>query len=403
MGNWLLASLAALILAGAGCVAPTATQLAQTPKGPPPEVLPDIEASGPFEVARVEYDFGPVPLIFQDSRGAPYPSRLQGSLHFPTTGQAPFPLVVFMHGRHSTCSYAGTEFLGPAVCPDTPATKNVRSFAGYDYISQPLASHGYVIVSIDTNSINDLDLSMGDQGAVGRAQLISRTLDEFAKLNKSAGPAPIQGRLVGKIDFGRIGLMGHSRGGEGVTRFISWNEQRTDGPRYPLLGVFALAPTDFARWKVANVTHAALLPYCDGDVFNLHGAWMYDDARYLAESRPSPKIQILAMGSNHNNYNTIWTGDDGGGFRSDAHCGPSNPSSTKAGGRLAPDDQRRHGRVYMEAFFRHYVGGERGWNGLFTGRQAPPPAACPEGLYPCEDVVHVSYHAPAPDRLTLED
>src|SRR3546814_11104788 len=59
-----------------------------------------------------------------------------------------------------------------------------------------------------------------------------------------------------------------------------------------------------------NATFAVLLPYCDGDVSNLQGAFMYDESRNLAETTPSRKFQLVTMGANHNFYNTTWSGDD---------------------------------------------------------------------------------------------
>src|SRR5688500_3207243 len=61
----------------------------------------DPGAPGPLAVTRVEYDYGA--LAFQPT-GFPSAVELKASVHHPTglTG-GPYPLVVFMHGRHATC------------------------------------------------------------------------------------------------------------------------------------------------------------------------------------------------------------------------------------------------------------------------------------------------------------
>jgi hypothetical protein len=364
--------------------------------------LPDPAALGPLDVVRFEYNLGSMSVTEPRTMVVPFPSHLIGNVHYPDDDGV-FPVVLFMHGRHATCGIAQRETLGPLVCPETLATYPVESYRGYDYLGEQLASHGYVVISASANNINDLDQFYGDSGATSRAQVVLRTLDEFQSFNKTAGPEPIGTKLVGKMDFSRVGLMGHSRGGEGVTRAITYNRDRTDGSPHHIRAVFALAPTDFSRWPAPDVAFATLLPYCDGDVSNLQGAWIYDDARYLMERAPSPKIQILALGSNHNYYNTIWTSNDGARFSQDPHCSAVPENQKGAFVFLGPEDQRRHGLVYMSAFFRAYVGDERAFLPLFSGTSDPPQSACPQGASACAGLIHVSHHAPAGQRLILED
>jgi hypothetical protein len=396
-------ALVALILVS-GCLTRAAELDRPTPASDLVD-MPDPAAMGSLHVALLQFDLGYMTVTEPRTMVAPFPSRLIGNVHYPRDADGPFPVVLFMHGRHATCGVRplGAETLGPVVCPDNAATYPVDSYTGYDYIGEQLASHGYVVISVSANNVNDLDAEYGDAGAQSRAQIIVRVLDDFKGFNSSAGPEPIGSRLAGKMDFGRIGLMGHSRGGEGVTRAITYNRDRTDGTPHAIKAVFALAPTDFARWPAPDVAFATLLPYCDGDVSNLQGAWMYDDARYLDEKVPSAKIQILAFGSNHNFYNTVWTSNDGARFRADGHCSAVKENQTGEFSFLGPEDQRRHGLVYMSAFFRAYVGGEDGFIPLFTGQADPPPSACPEAQPTCRGMIHISYHAPADARLVIED
>ena len=93
-------SLATLTLATLCTLACAVVAAAQTP---------DPGATGPYAVTREEYDYGT--LAFQPSN---FPSavELKASVHHPTdmTG-GPFPLIVFLHGRHSTCYRGSTAAL----------------------------------------------------------------------------------------------------------------------------------------------------------------------------------------------------------------------------------------------------------------------------------------------------
>ena len=373
-------TLALAILLLSGCVA--------APEGSrtdPMATLPDPLAAGGRSVTRLEYDFGQYVVDDAELAVYRYPVPLHGSIHLPS-GTDALPLVILMHGRHVTCDYAGQlEFLGVA-CPSTPITDPIDSYTGYDGLAELLASHGYVVTSIDANTINDRDLA-GDAGANARAAVVLRTLDELASVNSTGRGLGSTGGLPanvptstpqrdvsaarGRIDLARVGLMGHSRGGEGVARAVTLDEERFSGA-HGLDAVFALAPTDFARWLVPGVAFATLLPYCDGDVFNLQGAAMYDDARRLDPA--APRHQILAMGANHNFYNTVWTGDDWG-TRPDPWCQPD----TRGHGRDSPGEQRAHGHGLMASFFRLYIGGESQFAPMWDGAgSAFPPSLCPE-------------------------
>ena len=66
---------------------------------------PDPGVAGPLAVTREEYNYGN--LAFQPS-GFPSAVELRASVHYPTgLPGGPYPVVVFMHGRHATC-YRGT-------------------------------------------------------------------------------------------------------------------------------------------------------------------------------------------------------------------------------------------------------------------------------------------------------
>jgi len=358
--------------------------------------VPDPGALGPLAVTREEYNFGDT--AFQPS-DFPGPVELLASIHYPTNlPGGPYPVILFLHGRHATCFKGGSQLL------QWPCTTNgsqpIPSYKGYDYAAEVLASHGYVVVSISANGVNAVDNSVFDLGALARAELMQKHLDILNTFNTTGG-APFGTKFVGKFDLTRVGTMGHSRGGEGVVRHYVLNNSL--GAPYGIKAVFPLAPTDFNRSVVNNAALNVLLPYCDGDVSDLQGVHFYDDVRYNVPGDQAPKHYELVMGANHNFFNTIWTpatspfpgaANDWLAFvpggHSDSQCGSGNGNQ-----RLTDAQQRGTGLAYMTAFFRAYVGGETQFIPILTGDAPPPPSAQTNKLF-------VSYHAPDNPELRLD-
>lgn len=359
----------------------------------PQPLAADPVAPGPYTTVRREYDFGPAPHLYTERLSA-YPLHLRGALHAPKDGEGPFPVVLFEHGRHTTCRLVtGHERHGTAgQCPRAPpVVEPVDSYAGYDWLASALASHGYVILSVDANAVNDLDATWGlagtnrDAGAEARADVLLRTLDKLRELNANPGDPTWGSLLAGRLDMQRVGLMGHSRGGEGVTHAIHANLARPEAERHALGAVFALAPIDATSTHAPGVAFATLLPYCDGDVQSLAGGRIFDASRRL-EGETMPKTQILVMGANHNYYNTEWPYDDGG-WHDDEACGADSPM------RLTAEAQRLEGQAHMASFFRLHLGGETAWAPLFDGTATLPMASCPREDA-CAGMTHVSRVTP---------
>ena len=350
--------------------------------------VPDPGTPGPLPVTREEYNFGDT--AFQPS-DFPGPVELRASIHYPTNlPGGPYPVIVFLHGRHATCFNGGGSALLQWPCTSNNS-QPIPSFQGYDYVSSVLASNGYVVVSISANGVNAVDNAVFDLGALARAELIQKHLDILNGFNTTGG-APFGTKFVGKFNMSQIGTMGHSRGGEGVVRHYVLNNSL--GAPYGIKAVFPLAPVDFNRFVVNNAALNVLLPYCDGDVSDLQGVHFYDDARYNVPGDLAPKHYELVMGANHNFFNTVWTPSSGipgaandflafvPGGHSDKQCGSGKNSK-----RLTEAQQRGVGLAYLSAFFRVYVGGETQFIPLLTGDAPPPSSAQTSDLF-------VSYHAP---------
>src|SRR5262249_17944517 len=159
----------------------------------------------------------------------------------------------------------------------------------------------------------------GDYGLnLARGRLVLKHLALLAKWNSGAAPTPasLQGSLEGALDFTNVGLMGHSRGGEGVRAALAqYTDQRSPWPArigtpVTIKGIFEIGPVDGQTSRVLDAKNTAwnvLLPMCDGDVSDLQGMHPFD--RMMAandEEKAAPKSMFAVWGANHNFYNTEW-------------------------------------------------------------------------------------------------
>ncbi|HEX2049074.1 MAG TPA: hypothetical protein VHJ34_00400 [Actinomycetota bacterium] len=312
---------------------------------------------GPLEVTRAVYDFGDE--AFQPSEvGARV--DIVADVHFPTgLSGGPYPLVLFMHGNHSTC-YRRDETRYRWPCGD--GWKPLPNYAGYDYAARALASHGFVVASVSANGVNVLGNKVEDAGMRQRGEVLEHHVDLWRQWSTTGGE-PFGDAFVGKVDLDRIGTMGHSRGGEGAVWHKIVDDERDDP--YGIDAVLALAPVDFTRVTITEADFAVLLPYCDGDVSDLQGVHFFDDSRYALPGDPGAKHTITAFGANHNFFNTVWSPSSG-------YPGAFNDGRwTSCTDRLGETDQRRMGRAYIVGFFRRYLAGERALDRMWTGASAP--------------------------------
>jgi hypothetical protein len=223
-----------------------------------------------------------------------------------------------------------------------------------------------------------------DTGMRQRGELLDRHVELWRRWSRVGG-RPFGNTFVGAVDLSRIGTMGHSRGGEGVVWHRIVDEERARP--FGIDAVLALAPVDFTRARINETAFAVVLPYCDGDVFDLQGVHFFDDSRYAVPRDPAPKHTVTIFGANHNFFNTVWTPASGypGAFNDRAQ--PCRRSLTAAA-------QRRVGASYVIAFFRRYLGGETGLDPVWTGASPPPGVPRRQSL--------VSYLAPADPAKRLD-
>jgi hypothetical protein len=290
-----------------------------------PHVGPDPVALDLFPVGTKEYDGGPTPIMgmTEHIKGVVYyPAEHDGDaaeFNRRLAGLGPVPIVFMIHGQHSD---------------------RVANYHGYKYFQQQLARAGIVAVSVDENEAYPRS---GPSNIVERAQLLIASISYFQGLD--TGGDPVFGN---KLDFARVGLMGHSRGGEAVLVV----------PETPLpagvtiLGVIAVDPTLWGAFSGTprGYAYMTILPAANGDVVTNDGARFYD----RADSNPF-RCQLYVDHANHNNFNTEWTNDDAGG----------------AFTLIAPGDQQRILSAYGCAFFRHLLFGHN-TIGYLAGTALPP-------------------------------
>jgi hypothetical protein len=319
---------------------------------------------GPYAVGQVDYNFEDEFDLVPSGGGPPaYPNvDVRAVVRYPATtagvGQpvaglpflARYPLVVVLHGNHATCSNpcSGSHSCAPA--------DRVPNHRGYDYLLDILASWGFVAVSIDgfdvTAAFSPL---MSDYEARGR--LVLRHLARWQAWNATATD-PWGGLFHRRVAMNRIGLSGHSRGGEGVVaaEFIN----RAEGLGFEIRAVNAIAPTDqdpLIRY-VPQVPYFLLMAASDGDVSNLQGLRTWDRTSLAGAPTQTDKSMLWVHGANHNFFNTAWTPGFGVACASDDGVGE---------GRLSASTQRHVGCQSIVAFFRLHLQDRHRFRKLFRG------------------------------------
>ncbi|QNE73250.1 hypothetical protein F0344_34270 [Streptomyces finlayi] len=230
-----------------------------------------------FPVGRLEYGVG-------GNKGSVYYPAQDDGVNQPfnqrLSALGRVPIVFMAHGMHSASD---------------------PSYLGYDYFQHDLAKMGVIAVSIDCNALNNG--ASGFANIEDRADLIIENIKHFQAVDADPGSM-----FHHSIDFGRVGLMGHSRAGEAVVIVPSL----VSLPGVTIRSALSLAPTNWANYDgLPSVqpapSHAfmTLLPAGDGDVSSNNGAQFYD----LAAPGPFKSQQYVDF-TNHNFFNRQWLDDD---------------------------------------------------------------------------------------------
>ncbi len=270
---------------------------------------------------------------------------LHGIVRYPN-GHGPFPLVLIVHGNHDP---------------------SVSSELGYVYLLDLLASHGFIAVSVDENFLNG---SWGEMDA--RAIVLLRHLQRWRTWNSASGNT-----FYHKVDMSRIGLAGHSRGGEAVS--VAWlfntmlhNAADPDHNfAFTLRSLFAIAPVD--GQIVGDINPHTGLPYAnvpavvqnadyfvmhgthDGDVYDFEGYKTFDRAQPVSVAGTATKSLLWVYGAIHNQWNTMW--------------GTADPCLvTPAAEIISAADEQSIGKAFMSGFYQMTLQHKHKYARLFEGK-----------------------------------
>jgi hypothetical protein len=346
-------------------VAPARTPLKRNVSAPPVSQAAnavDPGKAGPYRYVSGEYDLDPVKLP-----DFPEKVEMRAAVVAPVGTNGPRPLALFLHGRHTVCYHGDDDVPQEWPCP--AGTESIPSYRGYLQAQRLLASQGYVTVSISANGINGQDWDSEDGGAQARSSLVRLHLAQWADwAGKGRAKAPAIVRKAPRADMSKVFLMGHSRGGEGVSRAamdtLTPPPAAQDGyhgaVRWTIRGMLLIGPTIFGHDPVPDVPSATILPGCDGDVFDLQGQMFVDATRGVSKGKALHSA-LYVIGANHNFFNTEWTpgqsaapsfDDFWSGDDPDPICSPGQPT------RLTASQQQNVGATYIAAAARLFVAGD---------------------------------------------
>jgi dienelactone hydrolase len=246
---------------------------------------------------------------------------------------------------------------------------SVRSELGYAYLAELLASRGYVVVAMDVNFLGGPRISARAAEMPVRAWLALEHLRLLAEW-KEADPTGIPGLF----DLERIGLVGHSRGGEAAALAAMLNqlERYPDNAAIPLSfgfgirSVVALAPTDRhyrptgRATTLSDVSYLAVHGSHDGDLGSFLGSGQYQRATLSGAADASGTFPFRALvhveGANHANFSTRRVGSDQPGFVR---------RLTDRRALLPAEDQRQVAAVFTSAFLDATLRGDVAIRGVF--------------------------------------
>ena len=344
---------ATLLLAGAALVGPAVAF----------EAAPNAAERGPFATASGEYRLPA--QVFPDVRDGVV-TELWARTHYPVDATGDLPVLVFLHGNHSTCGRGSDpriddncQYTNSGTCPNGYVV--VPNHEGYDYIGEPLASWGYVVVSINANRGINCAFGPGDDFGLNKARgrLILKHLQLVSAWNLGLVELPggFDPSLQGRLDYQQVGLMGHSRGGEGARAAYNfcvepgseWQQKILEPVEFhAILEIGAVDGQTDTEFNAERVAWNQVLPMCDGDVSDLQGIKPMD--RMMDEFGESParlKSSYTVWGANHNFFNTEWQVSESRG------CIDHQPLPEENTGSAA---QRTVGRSVVMAMFRGAVG-----------------------------------------------
>jgi dienelactone hydrolase len=336
--------------------------------------LPDPSTPGTYGVATTSYGSGSHPYRSEYGVGADHHTgRFDGSAMLPglarwqaglrerywgfaldalplnalvwhPEGIGPFPLVLIVHGNHNMLR---------------------ASDQGYGWLAHHLAGRGFIVASVDQNFLNGAPL-LGNLPNENDARALH--LLEHVRLWRAWNADP-GSPFFGRVDLGKVALIGHSRGGEAAALAAAYDRlshhpgdaRVTFDHGFGIRSVVAIAPSD-GQSRPAD----RLLPLHDVDYLVLQGGhdadsiWFQGDRQYqrvsLAGDGDSMKASVYLHGANHGQFNTVWG-------RRDAVAPMAWLLNTRP--LMDAGAQRQAGMVFITAFLEASLRGADGYRSLF--------------------------------------
>ncbi len=246
------------------------------------------------------------------------------------------------------------------------------SDAGYGYLTEMLASHGIVGISVDANFLNGTwsgDFRGREMPA--RGILLLEHLAALRDMDRDPD-SPLYRRL----DFEQVALIGHSRGGEAAAIAAVFNDLDYFPDRagvkfdygFGIRSIVAIAQIDarYSRRMALRDKHfLALHGSYDTDEPSFHGLRQYHRTHFSGRPLEGAipwgiKAGILLHAGNHGQFNSTWGMDSGL---------PGSLWLNRAP-LVSAEVQRRVARSYIAAFLRVTLLGQVRWLPLLQDYRA---------------------------------
>lgn len=306
---------------------------------------------GAAGVGELDLDYGtiaipPLAVPGQTEDDGGYDSVLRGRLYFPGTSSGKLdpdirdrPLVLIAHGLWSS-------------------DVEDQSHLGYAWLARHLAAWGMFVFSLDLVDVNLHSWSSTATQQAARAELILEALDRLLADRSHQG----------RFDADRIGLVGHSMGGEGVVVAQATNLGRPNP--VGIRGVVSLAPThwrpDISLTDAVYLQLHGSLDYLLSSPGTVTGADPPFGAFRLYDRAWRHRTHAFVVGGRHQGWNPNWWNGTGGESEGDWPV---------VDGSLTPDDHAEIGRCLINAFFQDALFGRSEYRGYLEGLVRPPSLA----------------------------
>jgi dienelactone hydrolase len=256
---------------------------------------------------------------------------LQGELYMPDGNpRRHLPLVVIAHGHW----------------PDPFFDED--SFRGYHWLGKHLASWGIAVCSVALTEVNRATDDTVRPQQWARAEVIMSMIDCLFD-DVSVGP---------RLARTRIGLVGHSMGGEGVVLAQQLNLERRSP--YGIQAIVNFAPTNYRR-EISSES---------ASYFQIHGSMdrLLSSRTWVTDN--NPRFNGFALydrawrrrsfawidGFSHDAYNTVWWPDSYESFQEDV---------------IPQERQHAIARAFLTAFFADELLGSSVYRGYLSGPAMP--------------------------------